>query len=89
MRVVVPEDYLQNAADVLLAHDGVDAVSVVASGFSKRHGAGDVRRDLRARTPGSPAPEPTIVGGDVMLEGTLHRRLGFGRSRGGRQGDPE
>lgn len=70
VRVVVPEEDLQSAADVLLAHDGVDAVSVVAS--DSPSGTAPVTPDgISALVPGSPAPEPTIVGGDAMLEGTL------------------
>lgn len=69
--VVVPEADLQNAADMLLAHDGVDAVSVIAA--DSPSGSASVTGDgiVALGPPGTPAPEPTIVDGDVLLQGTL------------------
>lgn len=69
--VVVPEDDLQDAADVLLAHDGVDAVTVIAT--DSPSGSASVTDDgiVALGPPGTPAPDPTVVDGDVLLQGTL------------------
>ena len=69
--VVVDEDRLQDAADVLLANDGVDAVSVTAA--DSPSGTAPVTEDGIAPigAPGAPAPEPTTVDGEVLLQGTL------------------
>ncbi|MEV7608090.1 MMPL family transporter [Microbacterium sp. NPDC089320] len=69
--VVVAEDRLRDAADVLLADDGVDGVSVTAA--DSPSGSATVTADgLEAvGPPGTPAPEPTVVDGDVLLQGTL------------------
>lgn len=69
--VVVAEEQLQDAADVLLADDGIDGVSVTAS--DSPSGSATVTADgLEAMgPPGTPAPEPTVVDGEVLLQGTL------------------
>ncbi|GGM56431.1 MMPL family transporter [Microbacterium saperdae] len=69
--VIVPEDSLQAAADVLLASDGVDGVAVTAS--DSPSGSAPVTADgiTAVGAPGTPAPEPTVVDGDVLLQGTL------------------
>ncbi|MGJ0388960.1 MMPL family transporter [Microbacterium sp. CGR1] len=69
--VVVAEDRLQDAADVLLADDGIDGVSVTAA--DSPSGSATVTADgLKAvGPPGTAAPEPTVVGGEVLLQGTL------------------
>ncbi|CAH0190179.1 MULTISPECIES: MMPL family transporter [unclassified Microbacterium] len=69
--VVVAEESLQDAADVLLANDGIDAVAVTAS--DSPSGSASVTEDGIAAfgPPGTPTPEPTIVDGDVLLQGTL------------------
>jgi RND superfamily putative drug exporter len=69
--VVVAEDQLQDAADVLLANEGVDAVSVTAA--DSPSGTAPVTEDgiTAIGAPGSPAPDPTTVDGDVLLQGTL------------------
>lgn len=69
--VVVDEDSLQDVADVLLEHDGVDAVSVTAS--DSPSGTATVTADgiSAVGPPGTPAPDPTVVDGDVMLQATL------------------
>ncbi|MEH0108802.1 MMPL family transporter [Tersicoccus sp. MR15.9] len=69
--VIVEQGDLQRAADVLLAHDGVDAVTVTSadspSGSAPvtKDGVGTVGR------PGTPAPKPTVADGDVLLQATL------------------
>ncbi|MFK3678405.1 MMPL family transporter [Microbacterium sp. NPDC090218] len=69
--VVVDEDRLQDAADVLLANDGIDAVSVTAA--DSPSGSAPVTEDgiTAVGPPGTPAPAPTTVDGDVLLQGTL------------------
>ncbi|KQQ65900.1 MMPL family transporter [Microbacterium sp. Leaf320] len=69
--VVVAEDELQDAADVLLADDGIDGVSVTAA--DSPSGSATVTTDgLEAvGPPGTAAPEPTVVDGEVLLQGTL------------------
>ncbi|WP_417505175.1 MMPL family transporter [Microbacterium sp.] len=69
--VVVDEDRLQDAADVLLANDGIDAVSVTAA--DSPSGTAPVTEDgiTAVGPPGTPAPDPTTVDGQVLLQGTL------------------
>ena len=69
--VVVKEDQLQDAADVLLANDGVDGVTVTAA--DSPSGSAPVTEDgiTAVGPPGTPAPEPTTVKGEVLLQGTL------------------
>ncbi|KNY06243.1 MMPL family transporter [Microbacterium sp. GCS4] len=69
--VVVAEDRLQEAADVLLADDRIDGVSVTAA--DSPSGSAPVTADgiTAVGPPGSAAPEPTVVDGDVLLQGTL------------------
>ena len=69
--VVVAEDRLQDAADVLLADDGIDGVSVTAA--DSPSGAATVTEDglVAVGPPGAPVPEPTVVDGEVLLQGTL------------------
>lgn len=69
--VVVPEDRLQVAADILLSNDGVDGVSVTAA--DSPSGAATVTESglTAVGPPGTPAPEPTTVDGDVLLQATL------------------
>ncbi|MCI1019576.1 MMPL family transporter [Microbacterium sp. C5A9] len=69
--VIVQEDRLQDAADVLLADDGVDGVAVTAS--DSPSGSAPVTADGISAfgPPGTPAPEPTVVDGEVLLQGTL------------------
>lgn len=68
--VVVPEGGLQDAADVMLAHDGVAEISVIVdrSGMTApvtEDGVGAFG------PPGTPAPEPVVADGDVLLQVTL------------------
>ena len=69
--VIVPEESLQDVADVLLANDGVDSVAVTAS--DSPSGTANVTADgiVAVGPPGAPAPEPTVVDGDVLLQATL------------------
>lgn len=66
--VVADETALQAAADVLLASPGVDSVTVVTADAV---GSAPVTADgVTSYGPGA-APEPTVVDGQVLLQGTL------------------
>ncbi|MCT2224006.1 MMPL family transporter [Microbacterium paraoxydans] len=69
--VIVDEDNLQDAADVLLANDGIDGVTVTAA--DSPSGSAPVTADgiTAVGPPGTPAPEPTTVDGQVLLQATL------------------
>lgn len=69
--VVVPEDRLQDAADVLLANDGVDGVAVTAADSPSGTAAVTADGITAVGPPGTPTPEPTTVDGDVLLQATL------------------
>ncbi|MEJ6488411.1 efflux RND transporter permease subunit [Leucobacter sp. USCH14] len=69
--ILVDEDRLQQTADTVLAHDGIDSVAVTAE--SSPSGTVPVTEDgLQAfGPPGTPAPEPTVEDGKVLLQATL------------------
>ena len=71
VQVVAPKDALQDAADVLLADKGIDGVTVTAE--DSPSGSAPVTKDgvQPVGRPGAPAPDATVVEGDVMLQGTL------------------
>ncbi|MFC5338445.1 MMPL family transporter [Leucobacter denitrificans] len=69
--VVVAEGELEAVANNLLNNDGIDGVSVV-SGDSPSGSATVTEDGITAfGPPGTPAPEPTIVDGQAMLQATL------------------
>ncbi|MEJ1086753.1 efflux RND transporter permease subunit [Microbacterium sp. Mu-80] len=69
--VLADEDEMQDAADILLANDGIDAASVTAS--DSPSGTAPITEDgvQPLGPPGTPAPEPTVVDGQVLLQATL------------------
>ena len=69
--ILVDEDRLQQTADTALAHDGIDSVAVTAA--DSPSGTAPVTEDgLQAfGPPGTPAPEPTVADGKVLLQATL------------------
>jgi RND superfamily putative drug exporter len=71
VQVLVAEADLDAAAERLLAQDGVDTVSVTAA--DSPSGSAPVTADgiQPVGPPGTPAPEPTVVEGRVLLQGTL------------------
>lgn len=71
VQVVVANDSLQRTADVLLADKGIDGVTVTAK--DSPSGSAPVTQDgvQQVGRPGTPAPEATVVDGDVVLQGTL------------------
>lgn len=69
--VVVAEGRLQDAADVLLANDGIDGVSITAADSPSGSAPVTAEGITAIGAPGTPAPGPTVVNGDVLLQGTL------------------
>lgn len=69
--VLVAEDDLQRTADLMLQDDGIDGVSVLSADAPA--GSAPVTADGISAfgPPGTPAPTPAVVDGDVMLQGTL------------------
>lgn len=69
--IIGPEDELQAMADVALGTDGVASVAVISD--ESPAGSAPVTEDgIQAfGPPGTPAPEPTVVDGNVLLEATL------------------
>jgi RND superfamily putative drug exporter len=69
--IVGPEADLQAMADVALDTDGVESVTVVSA--DSPAGQAPVTADgVQAfGPPGTPAPEPTVVDGEVLLQATL------------------
>jgi RND superfamily putative drug exporter len=69
--VIGPEDELQAMADLALATPGVDSIAVL-SGDSPAGSAPVTVDGVEAfGPPGTPAPEPTVVDGTVLLQATL------------------
>ena len=70
--VIVDEAQMDAAVAVLLAHDGVDSVAVTAA--ESPSGSAPVTEDgiVAVGPPGTPAPDPTLVDGQVLLQGTLN-----------------
>ncbi|MRG60617.1 MMPL family transporter [Agromyces sp. CFH 90414] len=69
--IIGPEGDLQEMADLALATDGVDSVTVLSEDATA--GQAPVTEDgIQAfGPPGTPAPEPTVVDGEVLLQATL------------------
>lgn len=69
--IVVDESEMGNAVEVLLANAGIDSVTVASA--DSPSGTAPVTEDgiTAFGPPGTPAPEPTVVDGQVLLQGTL------------------
>ncbi|WP_430646033.1 MMPL family transporter [Agromyces sp. GXS1127] len=69
--IIGPEDELQEIADLALGTPGVASVAVLSA--DSPAGSAPVTEDgVEAfGPPGTPAPEPTVVDGDVLLQATL------------------
>ncbi|WP_353827373.1 MMPL family transporter [Agromyces sp. SYSU T0242] len=69
--IIGPEDELQEMAEAALGTPGVDSVAVIAS--DSPAGTAQVTEDgiVAFGPPGTPAPEPTVVDGLVLLQATL------------------
>ncbi|WP_347976276.1 efflux RND transporter permease subunit [Microbacterium sp. ProA8] len=73
--VIVPEDDLADAVEVLAASDGIDSVAVASDDSPTGQAAVEVEDGEPVLTavgpPGTPAPEATVSEGDVLVIGTL------------------
>ncbi|SJN08017.1 hypothetical protein FM113_00465 [Leucobacter sp. 7(1)] len=77
--VIVSEGQLQDAADVLLANDAIDGVTVAATDApagtlpvtADGVGTGSFGPPGQAAMPGAASFSPTVSDGDVLLQGTL------------------
>ena len=69
--IVVAQDRMQDAANILLNNSGVQGVSLDAA--DSPSGTAPVTADgiQPLGRPGTPAPDPTVVDGQVMLQATL------------------
>ncbi|MFV0433612.1 MAG: MMPL family transporter [Leucobacter sp.] len=69
--VLAPEGELQSTAYALLAHDGIDGVTVTTADSSS--GSAPITEDgiQPLGPPGTPVPEPTVSDGRVLLQATL------------------
>jgi RND superfamily putative drug exporter len=70
-QVVVDESEMDEAVAVLLAHPGIDSVSVTAADSPSGSAAVTADGVVALGPPGTPAPEPTVIDGRVLLQGTL------------------
>ena len=70
-QILVDDAALQDVTDILLASDGVDSVTVTAE--DSPSGSAPVTEEgiQPLGPPGTPAPEPTVIEGDVLLQATL------------------
>ncbi len=69
--ILVDADDLREAADILLSSDGVSSVSVLASGSPSGSAPVTVEGIQPLGPPGTPAPEPTVSDGQILLQATL------------------
>ncbi|MFC8303322.1 MMPL family transporter [Specibacter sp. NPDC057265] len=69
--VVVPQAQLQDTANVLLSQDGIEGVAVAAAGSPNGTAPVTAEGVSAFGPPGTPAPQVTVMEGNVMLEGTL------------------
>lgn len=72
VQVIAPQSALQDVANVLLANTGVDAVSVIAADSPRGTASITPEGIVAVGPPGTPAPTPTVVRGQVLLQGTLN-----------------
>ncbi|AMB57886.1 hypothetical protein AWU67_02280 [Microterricola viridarii] len=70
--IVAPEGALQPAADVLLATDGVDSVSVLSADSPSGTLPVTAEGIQPVGAPGSAPAEPTVINGQVLLQATLN-----------------
>ena len=69
--VLVPTEELQPAADVLLAHPGVARVTVTSAEAVSGTAVVTAAGISAGFVPGASPPSPTVVDGQVLLQGTL------------------
>ena len=71
VQIVVDEREMDETVAVMLKHDGLDGVSVTSA--DSPSGTAPVTADgiVAFGPPGTPTPEPTMIAGQVLLQGTL------------------
>ncbi|WP_214466347.1 MMPL family transporter [Microbacterium flavescens] len=73
--VIVPEEDLAETVEVLEASDGVESVAIASEDSPTGQASVEVEDGEPVFTavgpPGTPAPEPTVADGDVLVIGTL------------------
>jgi len=71
VQVIVPEDNVENVVSVLENYETIDEVTITTEDTPA--GSAPITEDgIEAfGPPGTPAPEPTVVDGNVLLQGTL------------------
>jgi RND superfamily putative drug exporter len=73
--VIVPEDEIAGAVEVLDASDGIESVAVASEDSPTGQATVELEDGEPVFTavgpPGTPAPEPTVSDGDVLVIGTL------------------
>mgnify|MGYP003556258741 CR=1 FL=1 len=69
--IIVPEAALQDTADILLENPGVSAVSVNSADAPSGTASVTDKGIVAFGPPGTAAPAPTVVNGDVLLQATL------------------
>lgn len=69
--VIGPESELQAMADVALATDGVESVTVLSTDSPAGQASVTAEGIQAFGPPGTPAPDPTVVDGRVLLQATL------------------
>ena len=71
MQIITDESSLQEVTDRLLLQEGIESVAVTAQD-SPAGTAPVTAEGIQAQgPPGAPAPEPTVVDGDVLVQATL------------------
>ena len=71
LQVITDEGELDAVAETLLANSHIDSVTVTAEDSPSGSAAVTAEGIQAAGPPGTPAPEPTVVKGSVLLQGTL------------------
>lgn len=69
--VLAMQDELQPVVDVLLGSPGIDSVSVLSADSAAGSAPVTAEGIVAFGPPGTPAPEPTVVDGQVLLQATL------------------
>src|SRR5690625_2031437 len=71
VQVVAAEDDMERVADVLLSHDGIEDASVNSQDSPSGSAPLDQDGIESMGPPGTPAPQPTVENGNVLVQGTL------------------
>lgn len=72
VQIVVDEQEMDQVVDVLLAHNGIASVSVTSADSPSGSAPVTANGITAFGPPGTPTPTPTVVDGQVLLQGTLN-----------------